>query len=144
MRALIDFYIRIASGLRSLPPLFFRLILAYGFYGPAVTKWKGIESVAEWFGSMGIPAPLLNAYMAASTEMAGVVLLTLGLATRFISVPLMIVMLVAIKTVHLENGYECGKNGFEVPFYYFFMLFSLVVTGAGAFSLDHLIARKRA
>ena len=80
--------------------------------------------------------------MAASTEALGCVLLLLGLATRFISVPLMVVMLVAIKTVHYANGFSCGKEGFEVPLYFFLMLFSLVTTGAGAFSLDYLIAKR--
>ena len=80
--------------------------------------------------------------MAVGTEVAGVILLTLGLATRIISVPLIVVMLVAIKTVHLKNGFACGDNGFEIPFYYMLMLISLIVTGAGRFSVDHLIKRK--
>jgi len=63
------------AGFKDLPPLFFRLILAYGFYGPAMMKWGNINGIADWFGSMGIPFPTLNAYMAASTEMAAVILL---------------------------------------------------------------------
>lgn len=123
--------------------LFIRLILAYGFYEPAVNKWSDIASVAEWFGSMGIPLPTLNAYMAASTEMAGVVLLTLGLVTRYIAVPLMVVMVVAIVTVHLGNGFSAGDNGFEIPLYYFLMLFVLVTHGGGRVSVDHLLRRRK-
>jgi putative oxidoreductase len=130
------------SNLSDLPPLFFRLILAYGFYGPAMMKWKNIGNVAEWFGSLGIPVPTLNAYLAASTEMAGVVLLALGLGTRLISIPLIFTMIVAIVTVHLGNGFEAGDNGFEIPLYYILMLFSLFVNGAGKFSLDNLLAKK--
>lgn len=130
------------SNLKDLPLLFFRLILAYGFWGPATMKWNNIESVAEWFGSIGIPMPTLNAYMAASTEIAGVFLLTLGLATRIISIPLIITMLVAIVTVHLGNGFEAGDNGFEIPLYYILMLFALFVNGAGKISLDNLISKK--
>jgi putative oxidoreductase len=142
MRSLVQKFISIASGLSDLPPLFFRLTLAYGFYGPAMKKWANIEQVAQWFGeSLNMPFPLLNAYMAASTEMLGVVLLTLGLATRLISIPLMVVMIVAITTVHLQHGFSCGDNGFEVPFYYLLMLFALLVGGAGRFSIDHLIAK---
>jgi putative oxidoreductase len=122
--------------------LFFRLVLAYGFYGPAMMKWNNIENVAEWFGSMGIPMPTLNAYLAASTEVAGVVLLSLGLATRIISIPLIIVMLVAFATVHLGNGFEAGDNGFEIPLYYILMLFTLLVNGAGKISIDNLISKK--
>ena len=120
-----------------------RLALAYGFYGPAMMKWDDISAVAAWFGSMGMPLPTLNAYMSASTEMAGVVLLTLGLATRFISIPLMVVMLVAIFMVHLPNGFGSGNNGFEIPLYYLLMLFVLLTTGGGKFSLDALINKKK-
>ena len=59
-----------------------RLAVAYGFYEPAMQKWSDIDSVATWFGSMGIPLPTLNAYMAATTEIVGVILLTLGLFSQ--------------------------------------------------------------
>ncbi len=127
------------SGLSDIPLLLFRLILAYGFYMPAMMKWGNINSIADWFGSMGIPMPTLNAYLAATTEMAGVILLPLGLATRIISIPLMFTMVVAIVTVHMGNGYEAGNNGFEIPLYYIMMFFALLVNGAGKFSADHLI-----
>ncbi len=116
-----------------------RLAVAYGFYEPAMTKWEDINSVAEWFGSIGIPFPTLNAYMAASTETLGVVLLTLGLFTRLISIPLMVIMVVAITTVHLSNGFAAGSNGFEIPLYYMLFLALFASMGAGKLSLDHLL-----
>ncbi len=116
-----------------------RLAVAYGFYEPAMTKWADIDSVAQWFGSIGIPFPTLNAYMAASTEILGVVLLTLGLFTRLISLPLIIIMIVAITTVHLGNGFSAGNNGFEIPLYYMLFLALFASMGAGKFSLDHLL-----
>ena len=124
---------------KSLALLFARLAIAYGFYEPAMMKFKDIGSVAEWFGSMGIPFPTLNAYMAASTEVLGVLLLTLGLLTRAISIPLIIIMIVAIITVHLPNGFSAGNNGFEIPFYYMLFLLTFLSHGAGKFSLDRLI-----
>jgi len=130
------------TNLQDIPLLFFRLILAYGFFGPAMMKWNNIGNVAEWFGSMGIPMPTLNAYLAASTEMAGVVLLALGLGTRLISIPLIFTMFVAIVTVHLGNGFEAGNNGFEIPLYYILMLFALFINGAGKISLDNIISKK--
>lgn len=130
------------SLLNDIPALFFRLILAYGFYTPAMMKWGNINGIAEWFGGMGIPFPTLNAYMAASTEMAAVILLPLGLATRFISIPLIITMVVAIVTVHLSNGFEAGNNGFEIPLYYMLMLFALLINGAGKLSVDHIISKQ--
>jgi len=122
--------------LQSVSLLFLRLILAYGFYEPAMNKWSDIGAVAQWFDSMELPFPTLQAYMAASTELSGVILLTLGLFTRLISIPLMVVMVVAITTVHLANGFNSGDNGFEIPLYYFLMLLVLVAHGAGKFSVD--------
>lgn len=123
---------------KSLSLLLARLVVAYGFYEPAMMKWQDISSVAEWFGSMGIPFPTLNAYLSASTEITGVILLTLGLLTRFISLPLIVVMIVAIITVHLPNGFSAGDNGYEIPLYYMLFLFIFVTNGAGKFSLDRL------
>ena len=119
-----------------------RLVLAYGFYNPAIMKWQNIESIKEWFGQLGIPFPGLNAYLSASTEMAGVILLTLGLANRIISIPLIFVMIVAIVTVHIGNGFEAGNNGFEIPVYYILLLLVILIDGAGKYSLDYLIQFK--
>lgn len=142
--------------------LFLRLILAYTFFGPAMLKWADIGSIVQWFEYMGIPFPTLNAYMAAGTEMAGVVLLTLGLLTRFISVGLIVILFVAIATVHGQNGFAfvneaisftdayvngeqvngtiiALQNGYELVLYYILMLFVLLGNGAGKFSLDRLI-----
>jgi len=133
----------VVEKLQSISLLMVRLILAYGFYEPAKMKWSDIGSVAEWFGSMGYPLPTLQAYMAATTEASGVVLLMLGLFTRLISIPLMVVMAVAIVTVHLPNGFESGNNGFEIPLYYIIMLFVLMTHGAGKFSLDRLLFKNK-
>jgi putative oxidoreductase len=142
MKSVINIYINILGKLKDLPPLFFRAILVYGFFEPAYNKIQDINSVATWFESLGYPLPLLNAYMATLTEWTGIILLTLGLGVRFITPPLMFVMIIAATTVHWKNGFACGHNGFEIPFYYFFMLFGLLVSGAGKFSLDYLIKRK--
>ena len=129
----------ILSNGQSISLFLARLAVAYGFYEPAMIKWSDIKSVAEWFGSIGIPLPTLNAYMAASTEILGVVLLTLGLFTRLISIPLMIIMIVAITTVHLSNGFSAGNNGYEIPLYYMLFLALFASLGAGKLSLDHLL-----
>ena len=135
-------FTRLSEYGKSLSLLVARLIVAYGFYEPAMMKWKDINSVAEWFGSMGMPFPTLNAYMAATTEITGVVLLTLGLLTRLISLPMIVIMIVAIFTVHIGNGFSAGNNGFEIPLYYMIFLLIFVSHGAGKFSLDRFMFGK--
>ena len=139
LQSIYPFTKKILGQGQSLSLLFARLAVAYGFYEPAMQKWSDIKSVTDWFGSMGIPFPALNAYMAASTELIGVVLLTLGLFTRLISIPLMVIMVVAIITVHLAHGFAAGDNGFEIPLYYMLFLAIFASYGAGKFSLDHLL-----
>jgi len=143
MKTLIEKLCNFAKRLDSLILLLLRLVLAYGFYSPAKMKWNDIGAIADWFESMNYPLPTLNAYLASITEAAGVILLFLGFATHFISIPLMFVMLVAIFTVHFSNGFEAGNNGFEIPLYYLIMLFTLFVFGGGKYSIDSLIRKKK-
>jgi putative oxidoreductase len=133
----------ILDNFRSISLLAVRLILAYGFFEPALKKFANIESVASWFGSLGIPFPTFNAYLAATTELFGVVLLGLGFLTRLISIPLMVVMLVAIFLVHLPHGFSAASNGFEIPFYYLLFLIVLATHGAGKISADYFVFSKK-
>ena len=122
--------------------LLIRIALAYGFYGPALMKWSNIEATVDWFASLGIPFPIFSTFLTASFEVMAVVLLLLGFFTRFIAIPIMIIMLVAIFTVHIQNGFSVGNNGFEIPLYYFLFLSILVTHGAGKFSLDYTFTKK--
>src|SRR6185312_14056579 len=138
-------YLKIVNALNNLhdlPLLAIRLVLAYGFYNPAIMKLNNMSDIVSWFEGMEIPFPTVSAYLAAYSEIAGVALLTIGLATRFISIPLIVDMLVAIVKVHGENGFEAGNNGFEIPLYYVIMLFTLVIIGTGRASVDYFIGRK--
>lgn len=136
-----NFISKALETLKDIPLLLIRLTLAYGFYTPAMNKWSDIDSVAGWFESMNYPLPTLNAYMAASTEIIGVVLLAIGFASRIISIPLIIIMLVAIITVHGGNGFEASGNGFEIPLYYMVMLITILFYGPGKFSVEGIIRK---
>lgn len=127
--------------LQDLPLLAMRIILAIGFYKPAMMKLKDINAIAQWFGSMNYIFPKINAYLATTAETLGVGLLILGLGVRFISVPLLVTMLVAITTVHWGNGFEAANNGSEIPIYYIIMLSTLIIYGGGTLSIDHLITK---
>ena len=135
-------FVHFLQNLKDLPLLLMRIVLAIGFYGPAMMKLKNFNNIVEWFGSIGIPMPTLNAYLATGTETLGFILLFLGLGTRIIAIPLMITMIVAIVTVHLGHGFEAGNNGFEIPLYYLIMLFTLLVYGSGKYSLDYFLSKK--
>ena len=140
-----DFYLELSvlfNYFQSFSLLFARFALAYGFYEPALTKWNNFDTTVEWFASLGIPFASLATLVTASIEIMGVVFLVLGLFTRLITLPLMMIMLVATLTVHLSNGFSVANNGFEIPLYYFSFLSILLSHGAGKFSLDFLIFGK--
>ncbi len=98
-----------------LAPLALRLYLVPVFWMAANNKWNpfdensSLQATIQWFGNsewgLGLPFPEMLAYMAWGAEYFGAVLLLLGLAVRWISIPLMITMFVAIVTVHLDNGW---------------------------------------
>jgi uncharacterized membrane protein YphA (DoxX/SURF4 family) len=73
-------------------------------------KLNHFQDTVEWFGNsdwgLGLPFPWLMAFLATATEIAGAVLLALGLLTRWISIPLIFTMLVAIFSVHIDNGWQ--------------------------------------
>jgi uncharacterized membrane protein YphA (DoxX/SURF4 family) len=95
--------------LDGMAPLALRLYLVPVFWMAGTTKLAGIDDTIAWFGNpdwgLGLPFPALMAYLAAYTEAIGAVLLALGLATRWISIPLIITMLVAAFAVHWDNGW---------------------------------------
>jgi putative oxidoreductase len=95
--------------LDGLAPLALRLFLVPVFWMAGTQKIAGMESTIEWFGNpdwgLGLPFPTVLAHLAAYTEAIGALLLLLGLATRWISIPLMFTMLVAIFAVHWDNGW---------------------------------------
>lgn len=95
--------------LDGLAPLALRLYLVPVLWMAGTQKIAGMENTIEWFANadygLGLPFPALLAYLAAYAEAIGALLLLLGLATRWISIPLIIVMLVAIFAVHWDNGW---------------------------------------
>lgn len=93
-----------------LAPLALRIYLAPVFWLAGTSKLAGFNDTVEWFGNadwgLGLPFPTLMASLALGTEIVGAVFLAIGLGVRWISVPLMVTMLVAALSVHLENGWQ--------------------------------------
>ena len=89
-----------------------RLYLVPVFWVAGQNKWNpldsdsSLEGVIAWFGNMGIPFPMVSAYLAWGAEYIGAVLLAIGLATRWVCLPLMFTMLVAAGSVHWQNGWQ--------------------------------------
>ncbi len=93
-----------------LSPLALRLYLAPVFWIAGTTKLDGFDDIVEWFGNsdwgLGLPFPYLMALLATWTEILGAIALVIGLGVRWISLPLMGTMAVAIVSVHWGNGWQ--------------------------------------
>src|SRR5213593_2333437 len=90
--------LRITGRIDWLPPTLARLCVGLVFFNSGWGKLHGLNDVIEYFRSLGIPAPEIQAPFAAGTEFVCGLLLLLGLFTRVASVPLIITMIVAILT----------------------------------------------
>ena len=91
-------------------PLLLRLYLAPIFWMAGTSKYNSFEDTAAWFGNsewgLGLPFPDLLAFLATSTEIAGAIMLLFGFGVRWISIPLMFTMIIAITSVHWVNGWQ--------------------------------------
>ena len=98
-----------------LGPLALRLYLVPVFWMAGTKKLGAMEDTIAWFGNpdwgLGLPFPALMAWAAALTEAGGAIALLIGLGVRWISIPLMITMIVAAVTVHLQNGWLAIAEG---------------------------------
>ena len=105
----------LTKGLDFLGPLALRLYLVPIFWMAGTKKLEDMDSIIAWFGNpdwgLGLPFPELMAWMASLTEAGGAILLFFGIAVRWVSIPLMITMIVAAITVHLQNGWLAIAEG---------------------------------
>ena len=122
-----------------IPLLAARLTIGWVFLQSGWGKLHNLEGVTEFFASLGIPAPHLQAPFIAGIEFSGGILLLLGLATRFTALPLIGVMLVAIRMALWDDINELSDLFGLAEFGYVVMLVGLVVFGAGAISIDRLV-----
>jgi putative oxidoreductase len=102
----------------------------------------GFAGVTQGFAQMGIPMPGVAAPFVSLLELIGGAALILGLLTRPVAVLFVIQMLVAVLLVHLRAGFFLPQ-GYEFALTLCAASLALALTGAGAFSVDALIAGRR-
>lgn len=102
----------------------------------------GLEGTGQWMESIGLAPGYLMALMAGSAEFFGGLLLIIGFLTKPTSFILAITMIVAIFSVHIDNGLFMATNGYEFALTLLAISISLLLSGAGKLSLDNLIAQR--
>ncbi len=125
--------------------LLVRLYWGYDFFQTGLGKLNNLDRTTEFFASLDIPFPSINAVAAGSTEMICGVLIMIGLASRYASLPLIVILSAAYAT----DDYEALSNIFHdvesfvdaTPFRHLLASLIVLVFGAGKISIDAFISR---
>src|SRR5262249_19212941 len=134
-----------------------RLIVGFGFMEHGCAKIaRGPEKYVSILHALGVPAPDLLAWATILVELLGGLAVFLGAFIPLVSLPMSIVLLVAIFTVHLPNGFSSikllsvdaagahfGQPGYETALLYLAALVALVLGGSGPLALDQFLLRSR-
>jgi len=137
-----------ASHLQSVLLLGIRLYWGWQFAQTGWGKLHHLADTTEFFASLGLPFPMVNAAMAGATECFGGALLLLGLGSRLVSIPLIFTMVVAYATADKEALQaifsDPDKFVTAAPFLFLFASLIVLVFGPGKISLDYLIGKRLA
>jgi putative oxidoreductase len=137
-------------------PIPLRLIVGYGFMAHGFAKLsKGPHAFATTLQAMGVPSPNLMAWATILVELLGGFAVILGAFVAVVSLPMVVILLVAMFTVHLPNGFssikllavtaagaQFGPPGYETNLLYIACLVALVVGGSGPMAIDGLIGKR--
>ena len=137
---------------QSLSPLFLRLAMGAGFMAHGWAKLsRGTGGFEKLLAQTGVPFAHINSWIVPFVELLGGLALLVGAFVMVVSVPLIISRLVAMFTVQIHYGFSSvktigltlagplfGPPGYEINLLYIAALVSLMITGAGKYSLDGL------
>lgn len=117
------------------------ILIAHGWEKFNVT---GIDNVSAFFESLNVPAADLAAPVVALLEIIGGVLILLGAFTTVVGIVLALLMVGAALFAHRGAGLFVAEGGWELVGAIGAGLLALAAAGAGRFSVDGLLARRRA
>jgi putative oxidoreductase len=141
-------FLRVVNSLQSPFLLAVRLYWGWQFAQNGWGKLHRLPDIVQYFASLGIPAPALNAYFVSGLEFVGGILLILGFGSRVIGLLLSIDMIVAYlaadRAALKQIFSDPGKFYNADPYTFLFASLMVLIFGPGLFALDTLIARYRA
>lgn len=100
-----------------------------------------VPGTVQFFGSLGLPAVL--AYATIAAELVGGILLVLGVGTRWVAL-LLVPFLLGATWAHIGNGwsFSAPKGGWEYPVFLTAASFAQALLGDGAYALGSLLSRR--
>ena len=137
--------------------LLLRLIIGFGFMQHGYAKLaRGPEDFIHVLHAMGLPVPFVLGWATIVVEVVGGLMILAGALIPLATVPMAIVLLAAIFTVHLPNGFSSiklqsfdaagahfGQPGYETDLLYLAGLIALCIGGPGPLSVDGVLNQWR-
>jgi putative oxidoreductase len=142
MKNLVSRVIQTREGLDTLPIRVGAGVIFAAHGAQKLFGWfggYGLEGTAGWMASIGLEPGYALAVLAGSAEFFGGLLLIVGLLVRPAALVLAVTMIVAIVSVHLENGLFISNNGYEFALALLIISIGLVLRGAGSLSADRAL-----
>ena len=136
------FALNVLRRLDFVPPLLARFVIGFVFVNTGWGKLHSLDHLIQYFTELKIPFPQIQAPFVASIEFVCGGLVLVGLATRFAAFPLIGTMVVAIATALWPDLDGLNDLLGRAEFLYIVLLVALVVRGAGAVSIDALLAKR--
>jgi putative oxidoreductase len=133
------------------------LLVGYGFIEHGFAKlWRGPDVFAGILQQLGVPLPHLATWLTIGTEILGGLAMLLGVLVFWASIPMAVVLLVAMVSVHLPYGFSSvklvsisasgarfGPFGYEIDLLYLATLLMLALWGPGPLALDNVLQGRR-
>jgi putative oxidoreductase len=127
-----------------------RLVVGYGFLAHGLAKWsKGPAAFGSILHAVGVPAPQLMAWTTIFVEIFGGAAILLGAFVALVSVPAIVLLVVAVFTVHLPYGFssikivsfiggraQFGPPGYECDLLYIVAILALALSAPSPWSID--------
>ena len=143
-----NFYVMlicVGNSLQSFLLLAMRMYWGGSLASTGFGKLLDISPISEYFSSLGIPFPTINAYLVGSIEGVCGCCLFIGLASRLASIPIICVLMGAYLTEHrqaLLHAWSDPQNFiFQLPFNYLLTALIVFAFGPGKLSIDFLIQK---
>ena len=137
-------------------PLLLRAMIGFGFMAHGFAKLaRGAGNFTHILTALGMPFPSLLSWTTILLEIFCGAAFLMGALVTLVSIPSLVVLTVAIITVHLPNGFSSiklqsvdamgahfGQPGYETDLLYIACILALMLIGAGPLSVDGLVARR--
>jgi putative oxidoreductase len=130
---------------QDIAPLILRIALGLVFlmHGYSKIFVQGHAGVTGFLGGLGFPMPSVFAAILMYGEFIGGALLIVGLLTHWVAKFDIVIMLTALFLVHWKNGFMVSNGGYEFVMLMIAAAVSLMITGAGKYSLDDMWLNKK-